>query len=339
LVAKALWESWLHTKDQNLQDTVVGWAAGLIDPAGEIDQYRLSEYNIDNINCGKVLFDLEALTGEPRYRHALVTIRSQLTSHPRTRSGGFWHKGIYPHQMWLDGLYMAAPFYAQYAALHGPSSDFSDVVHQFTLIESKARDKRTGLLYHGWDESCGMKWADAATGCSPHFWGRAVGWFAMALVDTLDWIPEGHPGHQSLLGILRRLAEAIVAFQDPAGLWWQVLDRPQQPGNYRESSASAMVVYSLAKAVRKGWVNSSYASFARRGWAELVRTKIVLGDSGWEVRDACSVAGLGGNPYRDGSFQYYVSEPQRVNDAKALGPAVLAAWEISALDAVHAPVS
>lgn len=301
-------------------------------PDGAIRSYRAEEYNLDQINPGKLLFGLWRDSGDGRYRKALALLRGQLDTQPRTQSGGFWHKLIYPHQMWLDGLYMAAPFYAEYARTFGEPAALDDVAHQFSLAERQTRDPATGLLYHAWDESRQQRWADPITGCSPHFWGRAMGWYAMALVDTLDLFPAEHPRRPELLAILGRLAEAVAQVQDPAtGLWHQVLDQGGRAGNYLEASASCMFAYVLARGARMGYLPEHYLLAARTGYAGIVRELIGVDAQGLVTLDrVCAVAGLGGSPYRDGSYEYYVGERVAANDYKGVGPFILASLEIEA---------
>jgi unsaturated rhamnogalacturonyl hydrolase len=301
-----------------------------IEPDGGIRTYKLEEYNLDQVNPGKLLFSLYRDTNDERYRRAAALLRQQLTHQPRTRSGGFWHKHIYPHQMWLDGIYMAEPFYAAFARTFDEPSAFDDIAHQIVLIERHTRDPDTGLLYHAWDESRQQRWANPETGCSPHFWGRAMGWYAMALVDTLDEFPADHPRHPEIVAILNRLAAAAAQVQDTAsGLWYQVLDQGARAGNYHEASASCMFVYALAKGVRQGYLPARYLAVARQGFDGIVRNLIAVDAQGLVTLErVCAVAGLGGNPYRDGSYDYYVGERVAANDYKGVGPFILAALEI-----------
>jgi unsaturated rhamnogalacturonyl hydrolase len=304
----------------------------LVEPDGAIRTYDLEEYNLDQINPGKLLFPLYRATNDERYKRAIMLLRRQLATHPRTPSGGFWHKRIYPDQMWLDGLYMAAPFYAEFARTFDEPAAFDDIAHQFALVERHTRDPKTGLLYHAWDESKRQRWADPATGCSPHFWGRAIGWYAMALVDVLDFFPADHPRRASVVAILARTTEALASAQDAAtGLWYQVLDQGPREGNYLEASASCMFTYAIAKAVRQGYVPAERLAVARRGYQGIVRDLITVDQQGLVTLEAvCAVAGLGGDPYRDGSYAYYVGEPRRANDAKGVGPFILASLELEA---------
>jgi unsaturated rhamnogalacturonyl hydrolase len=303
-----------------------------VDETGGIRTYRADEYNLDQINPGKLLFPLWHSTGDRRYAMALHGLRKQLVNQPRTQSGGFWHKQIYPYQMWLDGIYMAAPFYAEYAAFFDEPAAFDDVAHQIILLEEHARDPQTGLLYHAWDESKQQRWANPVTGCSPYFWGRAMGWYTMALVDVLDELPAKHASRPQFLAILSRLVEAVLKVQDRAtGLWYQVLDQGERAGNYLETSASCMFVYAIAKGVRKGYLPIAHLAAAQRGYQSIVTRFLTVADRGEvNLEGTCSVAGLGGDPYRDGSYEYYINEPIVTNDYKGVGAFILAAVEMEA---------
>lgn len=232
--------------------------------------------------------------------------------------------------MWLDGLYMGQPFYAEYAALVKNEKAFDDIANQFIWMEKNARDAKTGLLYHGWDESKTEQWANKTTGKSPNFWGRAMGWYGMALVDVLDNFPQNHPKRAALLAILNRFAVAVQKVQDPkSGLWYDILDKPLGKGNYHEASASSMFVYALAKAVRTGYLPSSYLTVAKKGYVGIKAEFIEpAGDSKVNLKGTVSVSGLGGKPYRDGSYEYYLSEKVITNDPKGVGAFLLAANEM-----------
>lgn len=325
----------------------LSWVQGMYDTKinedGSINTYKKDEFNLDQINPGKLLFDLYRDTGKIKYRNAIETLRAQLKNHPRTESGGFWHKKIYPHQMWLDGLYMQGPFYARYASEFGTDDDMHDVCAQLILIESKTRDPKTGLLYHAWDESRKQLWSNRQTGCSPHFWGRAMGWYCMALVDVLDYVPASEPfalQAESLLAIARRLVSAIAKFQDAeSGLWYQILDQGARQKNYLESSASSMFTYFLFKMLRKNLIAPSDAGAvlktARAGYRGLAEGMVTADSSGnLHLQGICSVAGLGGTPYRDGSFDYYVKEPVAEDDFKGVGPFILASLEAEAAEGI-----
>lgn len=337
LVLKAILELWRRTGEERYWDYARAYYDGMIAADGTIKTYVLAEYNIDRINPGKALFLLLERTREEKYRKAIELLRRQLREHPRTSEGGFWHKQRYPHQMWLDGLYMGAPFLAQYASAFGEPAAFDDVITQFVLMERHARDPQTGLLYHGWDESRQQKWADPATGRSPAFWGRAMGWYAMGLVDALDFVPAEHPRRGELVAILRRLAEAVVRYQDPeSGVWYQVVDAGRREGNYREASVSAMLSYALLKGARLGYLDESQREAGRRAHEGILKEFVRVDEQGRVNLDrVCQVAGLGGDPekerYRSGTFDYYVGERIRSNDPKGVGPFILASLEREAL--------
>ena len=287
---------------------------------GSIYDYKGSDYNIDHVNNGKLLLLLYRVLGKEKYKKAVDLLRDQLRTHPRTNEGGFWHKKTYPYQMWLDGLYMGQPFYAEYASIFHEDSSFNDIANQFIYMERHARDPKTGLLYHGWDESKQQQWANKQTGVSPNFWGRALGWYGMAMVDVLDYFPANHPGRDSIIAILNRYAKAIVKVQDArSGLWYDIVDKPTEPKNYKEASASCMMVYTLAKAVRLGYIPASYLASAQKGYTGIVKEFIKTENGQVNLHGTVSVSGLGGNPYRDGSFEYYMREPVVVNDPKGVG--------------------
>jgi unsaturated rhamnogalacturonyl hydrolase len=270
-------------------------------------------------------------TGEDKYKKAADLVNQQLTGMPRTKEGGLWHKAIYPWQMWLDGLYMGQPFNAEYTKVFNQDPKrYDDLVNQFIWMENHTRDEKTGLLFHGWDESKGMKWADDVTGRSHHFWSRAIGWYAMALVDVRDYLPKDHPGHHTLNNILLRTAEGIKKFQDPdKGVWWQITDSINAKGNYMESSASSMFVYALAKGVRLGYLPPSYQEVAKKGFEGMKKEFIEQASAGMiNLKNTCRGAGLGNNPYRDGSYAYYLSEPIVTNDPHGVGAFILAANEM-----------
>jgi unsaturated rhamnogalacturonyl hydrolase len=298
---------------------------------GKIKTYKYLDFNIDNINTGKELLYLYTKTKEQKYKTAADSLRKQLANHPRTKSKGFWHKKIYPYQMWLDGLYMGEPFYAEYSKIFNESQNYDDIIHQFVLIEKQTRDDKTGLLYHAWDERKQQRWSDPVTGRSPHFWSRAMGWYAMALVDVLDFIPEKHNGRNDLINILQRLCNSLLKFRDnKTGLWYQVTDLPDRKGNYIEASASCMFTYAFAKGANKNYLSKEFLVHAEKSFDGVIKNLVTIDEpEGFiNLHNTCRGAGLGGNPYRDGSFEYYISEPKRTNDLKGLGPFINAAVEL-----------
>jgi unsaturated rhamnogalacturonyl hydrolase len=309
---------------------VTDWVDYFVKPDGTIRTYTVEEYNLDQINAGRLLFSAFRRSGDERYRKAIELLMTQLADHPRTNSNGYWHKKIYPYQMWLDGIYMGSPFRAEYAQTFNQPEIFDDIIHNVVLIEKQTRDPETGLLYHAWDESKQQRWCNPETGCSLYFWSRAVGWFIMAVVDILDYLPENHEKRQILVEILNRTVEAVVKVQDEAsGLWYQILDLPDRKGNYLEASGSTMFVYGIAKGVRLGYLPAHYVLSARRGYHGILENLIKVDRDGLLTLDnVCGGAGLGGDPYRDGSFEYYISEKIIPNDPKGVGPFILAALEM-----------
>jgi len=333
VVLKGVEAVWRNTQEQKYFDYIKTNLDMFIHADGVIWGYDLEEFNIDYMNNGKQLLLLYTQTGDERYKKAANLLREQLRRHPRTSAGGFWHKKIYPHQMWLDGLYMGAPFYAEYAKMFGEPEAFADIANQFILMNQYARDKNTGLLYHGWDESREQRWANPETGCSPNFWGRAMGWYAMAIVDVLDHFPAQHPQRGAIIDILQNMVDALLKVQDQAsGVWYQVLDQGGRIGNYLEASASCMFVYAFTKAVRKGYISREYLTAAQKGYDGILKQFIEVNEEGLvNLKWVCMVAGLGNIPYRDGSFQYYISEPVKLNDHKGVGAFILASAEIEQL--------
>jgi len=311
---------------------------------GTIQAYKPAEFQLDSLNSGKTVLALWQLTRDPRYMRAAVKLANQLQSQPRTFDGGFWHKQRYTNQMWLDGIYMAEPFYAECSKIFADGIEpFNDVARQFRLIDEHLYDAKTGLYYHGWDAAKIQPWANPATGASSNFWGRADGWYAMALVDTLDLLPTNHPARAELLAQLKKFSTGIVKWQDAgSGLWWQVMDQGQRKGNYLEATASAMFVYALAKGVNDGELSRDAIPAVLKGYDGLV-TKLIKTDGGnISLTQCCSVAGLGSasanGRMRDGSFDYYVSEPVVRNDLKGVGPFILAGIEVQKiLDSQNQP--
>ena len=330
VVLAGMADIWQNTADPACYRYIQRSMDRLVTPDGQLPYFGHEENSLDEIALGRELLLLYGRTRNARYYKAATIVRHQLEIQPRNPSGGFWHKQRYPNQMWLDSLYMAEPFYAQYAAMFQQPEAFDDIARQFVLVEQHTRDPKTGLLYHGWDESKQQAWANKTTGASPNFWGRAMGWYAMALVDTLPYFPPDHPGRAQLLAILNRIAPAIAAVQDgKTGLWYQVLDKPKAAGNYFESSASCMFTYALAKGVRLGYLDPKYEQNASRAWAGILKQFIQQDADGKPTLTGTVYgAGLGGKPYRDGSYDYYIHEKVGPNDAKGVGAFLLAAAEM-----------
>ena len=335
VVLGAIEQVGLRRRDERMLAYVQANVDRFVKEDGVIEGYDREEFNLDEVAPGRLLLNLYARTKDERYRRAADRLRDQLRAQPRTAEGGYWHKKIYPQQMWLDGLFMGQPFAAQYARAFGDTALENDIARQFLLVARHTRDPRTGLMYHAWDAARAQPWADSATGLSRNFWGRAMGWYVMGVVETLDWLPASHPDRAAIVRTLQDAAAAIARAQDPVtGLWWNVLDQPNRAGNYLEGSASSMFAYALAKGVRLGYLDASYRAVAERGFDGLLTSLVRENADGTaSLTNIVQVSGLGGNnrrdgSYRDGSFAYYASEPVVTDDYKGLGPFILAALEL-----------
>ena len=319
---------WKATGDDFYFNYVEKLADTLVYDDGTIHRYEKEKYNLDFINSGKYLFDCYAVTGKEKYRKAMQSLLEQVKEQPRTSDGGFWHKLRYEHQMWLDGLYMCSPFLAQYGATFDEPQWIDEAVKQIKLCHLHTFDPATGLYHHAWDESRSQRWANPETGHSPSFWGRSIGWWFMALVDNLDFIPADHPDRAEIIGYVEGLAAAVVKYQRN-GLWYQVMDCPERVGNYPEASVTTQFMYALAKAVNKGYIDRKYRKNAVAALAAIKnRLMLELEDGTLSLTQCCAVGGLGGRPYRDGSFEYYINERVHDNDAKATGPFIMACLEL-----------
>jgi unsaturated rhamnogalacturonyl hydrolase len=305
-----------------------------VTPDGTITGYKVNEHTLDDIEMGRAVLLVYRATQQAKYAKAAKFLHDQLALQPRTASGAYWHKQIYPNQVWLDGAFMAEPFRAAYAVTFQEPGDFDDIAKQLLLMDEHMRDAKTGLLKHGWDESGSgggqMPWADKTTGLSPEVWARALGWYCVALVDVLDWFPKDHPQRAKLVEVLNRTMAAVVKVQDAkTGLWWQVMDQGGKAGNYTEASASCMFVYALAKGVRMGYLAQSYEANAKRGWEGIQKEFLTKGADGlMALNGTVKVGGLGGTPYRSGTYEYYVGEKTQANDSKGIGAFLLAGSEM-----------
>ncbi|TWE08449.1 unsaturated rhamnogalacturonyl hydrolase [Neobacillus bataviensis] len=322
VVLKGFERVWQQTGEQKYLQYIKDNMDYFIQENGEIKGYELEEFNIDHINNGKMLFVLYKETGEEKYKKAADLLRSQLEQHPRTSEGAFWHKRIYPYQVWLDGLYMGTPFYAEYQLTFANGESLEDIIHQFKVSYQHLIDYNTGLLYHAWDEKKVQPWANKETGLSENFWGRSMGWYLLALVDTLEILPKNTPDRNFLVDILDKTLKSLVYYQDAeSGVWYQVTDKIHEKGNYLEASCSSMYVCAIAKGIRLGVLD-------RKEWeAQLIKSHqglldefVLLTNEGWvNLNKTCQVAGLGGDDNRDGTYTYYISEPIICNDQKGVG--------------------
>jgi unsaturated rhamnogalacturonyl hydrolase len=311
-------------------DYMKSYFDNFINMDGTVKDYSLKDYNIDKINPAKGLITLYKRTGEEKYRKAINLFVNQMKSQPKTKTGGYWHKQKYPNQMWLDGIYMASPFLAQYAKEFNAPEWFDVVSHQVLIIHKKALDPATGLLYHAWDESKEQRWSNQITGQSPHFWSRAMGWYLMAIVDILDFFPENHSDRDKMITILKDEIDALLKIADSeTGLWYQVLDQGSRAGNYIEGSGSCMYIYAMAKAANRGYIDANYKKIANKKFDSVIRTLIRKDENGDIIlKNVCGGCGLGGNPYRDGCYNYYITEKVIDNDCKGVAPFILASIEL-----------
>ena len=297
---------------------------------GTIDGYDVKELNIDNVNAGKTLFELYDLTGKEKYRKAIDLIYSQIEQMPRTKEGNFWHKNIYPNQVWLDGLYMCQPFYMEYETRFNDKKNYDDIFNQFAQVVINMRDPKTGLYYHAYDSSREMFWCDKVTGLSQNFWLRALGWYSMALLDTLDKADAscGEP-YENMKKVFEELMDAMLRYQDESGMWYQVVNVGGMEKNYLETSGSSIMAYALLKGVRLGFLPESYREYGKKAFEGICDKYLSTDEDGSLHLDGiCLVAGLGGKDMRPGTFDYYMSEPVVKDDAKGVGPFLLAYTEM-----------
>ncbi|MEG0687242.1 MAG: glycoside hydrolase family 88 protein [Hungatella sp.] len=293
---------------------------------GSIRSYNPLDYNLDHVNAGKTLFDLYELTGKEKYRKAIDTVYHQLEGQPRTSTGNFWHKMIYPNQIWLDGLYMAQPFYMQYEITYNHCKNCLDSYQQFQNVYRLMRDTRNGLYYHAYDDSRASFWCDKVTGLSGNFWLRALGWYAMALIDTIAIMPDSLSAERTdLQRIYRELIDSMLPYQDAEhGMWYQVVNHAGIAPNYPETSGSAIFSYAILKSVRLGFLDPSYVVYGHKAFEGICRNYLSEKDGELQLDGICLVAGLGNTEKREGTFDYYMREPIVKNDAKGVAPLILA---------------
>ena len=323
---KAIIELFLITRNHRYLDFADAFTGRFVREDGSIESYDPKEYNLDHVNAGKTLFDLYKLTRKEKYRRAMDTVYSQLKEQPRTSTGNFWHKKIYPHQIWLDGLYMAQPFYMQYEAEYNGCKNCEDSYQQFLQVYGRMRDPLNGLYYHAYDDSRQMFWCDKVTGLSENFWLRAMGWYAMALIDTMEVMPESMACQKARLNtIYKELIDAMLPYQDQAtGMWYQVVNRGGIAPNYLEESGSAIFAYAIMKSVRLHYLPEEYFKYGQKAFDGICSTYLSEKDGSLQLGGICLVAGLGNTDMREGTFEYYMREPVVENEAKGIAPLILA---------------
>lgn len=335
LLAQAMDDLSTATGDPSYADYAKRTIDSYLAEDGTILTYQPDDYNINQINSGKMLQRLYAKDADPKYRLAIESLAAQLADHPRTSEGAFWQNQRYPNQLWLDGVYMGMPFYAGVGVMEDDGLIVAEAAREFAIARSHLRDPESGLYYHAWDEAKQQSWADPETGRSRYVWARGMGWYAMALVDILDVIPADKVGIRTpLLSLIPEVADSLVRTQDDSGVWFQIMDMPGALGNYREASGSAMFAYFLAKAINKGYLPETYTDAAQKAYAGLVNEFVSIdADGSFHLNNVCMVAGLGFG--RDGSYRYYMSEPLVADDPKGLAPAIMAGIQISKLNELH----
>jgi unsaturated rhamnogalacturonyl hydrolase len=306
------------------------WVNYFVHPDGSVTDYSINEYNLDRIFPGRDVITVYERHPDPKYKIALDNFIEQLETQPKTNSGGYWHKEIYPWQMWLDGIFMASTYMAQYAKVFNAAEWLDVATTQTKMIYEKTLDPATGLLMHAWDESRQQKWCDPATGQSHYPWSRAMGWYTMAVMDILDYLPADHPDRKDLINIMQKTCDALLKVRDPkSGIWYQVLNQDGREGNYLEGSGSAMYIYVFAKGARLGYLDAKYRNIANSAFDEFIKQLVTVDDNGLvTIHNICGGCGLGGNPYRDGSYEYYINEKRFDNDTKGVAPFILASIEL-----------
>ena len=324
IITKAWVDVFERTGDRRFFDAAKANVDRYVTDEGDILTYEPQKHNIDMICMGRTAIRMYLATGEAKYEKACRRLTAQLAQQPRTLEGGFWHKDIYPQQMWLDGIYMACPFMAEFAKTFGEPQWADEAVRQMTLIFDKTR-LDSGLHAHAWDSAHAQPWADPQTGRSPHVWGRAMGWFVMAHVDVLMSLPKEHPGYARIAEQLGSLLHAVVNARGEDKLWHQVMDMPANAENYAESSGSAMFIYGIAAAYRMGLACDKAMGIARESLDALWEKNVVIAADGYpELTRICKVAGLGGTPYRSGTYDYYIHETVCSGDTKGTAPFLMA---------------
>lgn len=332
VILKGMEDVWKLTKD----DKYFNYIKDSIDPNisedGEIKGYDLESYELDNINTGRVLFSLYDETGDPKYKKAAYVLRSQLDTHPRTSFGNFLHKKQFENIIFIDSIYMGITFYAQFGKVFNDTEALEDGVNQIINAAEFNQNKETGLLVQGYNETRSEFWADPQTGLSKSYWGRGLGWYSVGLIEVLEYLPEHHPKKDRVIEIFRNLMQGVIHVQDSSGVWWQVVDKGEEKGNYLEASASAMFTYSLAKGIRLGYLDLDYKENARKAYNGLIE-QFIEEDSDGEIHliGTCKSGGLGVKDYRDGSFESYVREEIGIDDHKGIGTFLMAGVQIDLL--------
>ncbi len=335
-MTSSLIELYKTTGNKKYLDFVIKFVDYYVHDDGTILGYKLEKYSTDDLSESKILFDLYEYTKNEKYKKAIELAHSQILTHPRTKEGNFWHKKIYPNQVWLDGLYMAQVFYTRYQTVYG-GKDYADIVKQFKNVNEIMFDKKAKLYYHGYDSEKVMFWADKKTGLSKNFWLRSIGWYTVALVDVLDYMDQQmYDEYATIKYILKETIDGILQYQDKdSKMFWQVPNFPNKEGNYLETSGSAMIAYAILKGVRLEVLPERYREIGKEIFNGICKKYLSVKEDGdLNLGGICLVAGLGpdNDRRRDGSYEYYISEPIVENDAKGVGPLIMAYTEMIKLE-------
>jgi unsaturated rhamnogalacturonyl hydrolase len=329
---KAVLEMYAISKDEKYLKFADDFIDFRVREDGTIDGYNVNEKNIDNVNAGKTLFELYDITGKEKYRKAIDLVYSQIAIMPRCESGNFWHKDIYPNQIWLDGMYMGQPFYMEYETRFNSRKNYPDIFNQFKYVIQNLRNPVNGLYYHAIDTSKKMFWCDKVTGLSQNMWLRAIGWYSMALLDTLDKVDNSDHKFDKECDMMKDayvdLMKSMIKYQDESGMWYQVVNFGGMNKNYLETSGSSIMAYSILKGVRLGYLPESYRKYGEKAMEGICDKYLTTKEGEMSLGGICLVAGLGGNSKRAGTYDYYMSEPIVEDDAKGVGPFLLAYTEI-----------
>lgn len=332
---KAVLEMYSITGDKKYLEFADGFVDFKVNDDGSITGYNADELNIDNVNAGKTLFELYDLTGKEKYRKAMDNIYSQIQKMPRTAEGNFWHKKIYPNQVWLDGMYMGQPFYMEYDTRFGGKAHYEDIKNQFANVIRIMKNPLNGLYYHAYDSSREAFWCDKVTGLSQNIWLRAIGWYSMALLDTYEKADSEETEIRKLLSdAFKDLCSSMIKYQHESGLWYQVVNFGGMERNYLETSGSSIMAYALLKGTRLGLLTEEYREYGIKAFRGVTRDRLTVDEKGDIHLDGiCLVAGLGGNNNRPGTYDYYMSEPVVKDDAKGVGPYLIAYTEMRRIGA------
>lgn len=336
-ILKSYMDSYEQTGNEKYFNFVKSFIDRLYDENGNIPAIDVTYYSIDQVRMASVLLALYKRERDPKYKRVLDVIYAQLKTYPRTKSGNFWHKTNYPNQIWLDGLFMGQPFYVQYIKEFEKKKDYSDTLNQFNNVRKLIYSEEKHLYYHAYDESREIFWCDKVTGCSPNAWGRAVGWLVMALVDVLELLQGEQVDAEGLKILLKETIDGMLPYQHNSGMWYQVVDKVDEPGNYLESSGTLMLSYAILKGVRLCYLPKEYTTYGKNAFKGTVKEYIKEVNGEVLLGGICKSAGLGKHPdtgvIRDGSFEYYTKGEQIVsNNGHGVAPLLMAYNEIKHLE-------